>query len=126
MAVLVTCLQEGSHNQSCDSKVTEDFVQQLCAPQCGIKAPSERQGYSPICGIHCCTGMCLCHGILRCSMLICHCKLHFNLQTAGSWTLVYGGFDYHGLYNYVVDFFEDTPGPAAKKGTQELLNWWSM
>jgi hypothetical protein len=47
-------------------------------------------------------------------------------QTAGSWTSVYGGFDYNGLYNYVVDFFEDTPGPAAKKRAQELLNWWSM
>jgi hypothetical protein len=30
------------------------------------------------------------------------------------------------LHNYVVDFFEDTPGPAAKKRAQELLNWWSM
>jgi hypothetical protein len=54
------------------------------------------------------------------------CQLHFNLQTAGSWTSVYGGFDYQGLHNYVVDFFEDTPGPAAKKRAQELLNWWSM
>jgi hypothetical protein len=59
-------------------------------------------------------------------MLIRDCQLHFNLQTAGSWTSVYGGFDYQGLYNYVVDFFEDTPGPAAKKRAQELLNWWSM
>ena len=40
-------------------------------------------------------------------------------------TPVYGGFDYLGLYNYVVDFFENTPGPAAKKHAQELLNWWS-
>jgi hypothetical protein len=59
-------------------------------------------------------------------VLICDCELHFNLQTAGSWTSVYSGFDYNGLYNYVVDFFEDTPGPAAKKRAQELLNWWSM
>jgi len=59
-------------------------------------------------------------------VLICDCQLHFNLQTAGSWTPVYGGFDYRGLYDYVVDFFEDTPGPAAKKQAQELLNWWTM
>ena len=59
------------------------------------------------------------------SILICGFELHFNLQTAGSWTPVYGGFDYLGLYNYVVDFFEDTLGPAAKKRAQELLNWWS-
>jgi hypothetical protein len=57
---------------------------------------------------------------------ICNCQLHFNLQTASSWTAVYGGFDYHGLYNYIVDFFEDTPGPAAKKRAQELLYWWTM
>src|SRR6266446_6025503 len=101
------------------------FRHQLCAPQCGVKAPSE-QGYSPISGIRCCTGMCLCHCILRRRLLICDCELHFNLQTVGSWTSVYGGFDYNGLYNYVVDFFEDTPGPAAKKRAQELLNWWSM
>jgi hypothetical protein len=69
--------------------------------------------------------MCLFHGILR-SMLIHDGQLHFNLQTSGSWTSVYSGFDYKGLYNYVVDFFEDTPGPAAKKRAQELLNWWSV
>ena len=95
-------------------------------PQCGIKASSEWQGYSPICGIRCSTGMCLCHSILRRSILICACELHFNLQTAGSWTPVYGGFDYQGLYDYIVDFFEDTPGPAGKKHAQELLNWWSL
>jgi hypothetical protein len=60
------------------------------------------------------------------SPLICDQQLHFNLQTAGSWTPIYGGFDYQGLYNYVVDAFEDTPGPASKKRAQDLLNWWSM
>jgi hypothetical protein len=59
-------------------------------------------------------------------MLIRVCQLHFNLQTAHSWTPIYGGFDYEGLYNYVVDVFEDTPGPAAKKRAEGLLNWWSM
>jgi hypothetical protein len=54
------------------------------------------------------------------------CQLHFNLQTAASWTAVYGGFDYQGLYSYVVDVFEDTHGPAAKKRAQDLLSWWSM
>ena len=68
--------------------------------------------------------VCICYGITL-SRLICGFELHFNLQTAGSWTPVYCGFDYLGLYNYVVDFFEDTPGPAAKKCAQELLNWLS-
>jgi uncharacterized protein DUF6698 len=59
------------------------------------------------------------------SMLICGCQLHFNLQTATSWARFYGGFDYRGLYNYIVDVFEDTPGPAAKRRAKELLHWWS-
>ena len=58
-------------------------------------------------------------------MLICDCQLHFNLQTAGSWAQFYGGFDYQGLYNYIVDVFEDTPGPASKKRAKDLLNWWA-
>ena len=53
------------------------------------------------------------------------CQLHFNLQTAGSWTPIYAGFDYRGLYNYIVDAFEDTPGPAAKQRSKNLLGWWS-
>ena len=52
-------------------------------------------------------------------------QLHFNLQTAALWAPVYGGFDYRGLYNYVVDFFEDAPGPSAKKRSKDLLDWWS-
>ncbi|KAF9463411.1 hypothetical protein BDZ94DRAFT_1308729 [Collybia nuda] len=52
-------------------------------------------------------------------------QLHFNLQTASSWAQFYEGFDYRGLYNFVVDVFEDTPGPAAKKRAKDLLNWWS-
>ena len=58
-------------------------------------------------------------------MLIDSQQLHFNLQTAAAWTVVYGGFDYRGLYNYVVDFFDDVPGPAAKKRSKDLLDWWS-
>jgi len=102
----------------------EDFIQQQCAPQCGVKAPSEWQGHSPIYCICCRAGMCLC---IKCrSMLIRGCQLHFNLQTANSWTPNYDGFNYQGLYNYIVDVFEKTPGPAAKKRSQALLNWWSM
>ena len=59
------------------------------------------------------------------SILINSQQLHFNLQTAASWAPVYGGFDYRGLYNYVIDFFEDAPGPPAKKRSKDLLNWWS-
>ncbi|KJA23053.1 hypothetical protein HYPSUDRAFT_201615 [Hypholoma sublateritium FD-334 SS-4] len=59
------------------------------------------------------------------SRSIAYAALHFNLQTAAAWAVIYGGFDYRGLYNYIVDFFEDTPGPAAKERSKELLDWWS-
>jgi len=53
-------------------------------------------------------------------------QLHFNLQTAERWYEIYGGFDYRGLYNYIVDFFEDVQESPAKKRAQDLLNWWSL
>ena len=53
-------------------------------------------------------------------------QLHFNLQTAERWCEIYGGFDYRGLYNYIVDFFEDVPEGPAKKRAQDLLKWWSL
>ncbi|KAF8958643.1 hypothetical protein BDZ97DRAFT_1668205, partial [Flammula alnicola] len=53
-------------------------------------------------------------------------QLHFNLQTADRWLEIYGGFDYRGLYNYIINFFEDVHEPATKKHAQDLLNWWSM
>ena len=58
-------------------------------------------------------------------MLIYSWQLHFNLQAAASWSPIYSGFDYRGLYNYVVDFFDDAPGPAAKQRVKDLLDWWS-
>jgi hypothetical protein len=51
--------------------------------------------------------------------------LHFNLQTAERWYEIYGGFDYRGLYNYIIDFFEDVQDGPAKKRAQDLLKWWS-
>ena len=51
-------------------------------------------------------------------------QLHFNLQTGERWDPTYGGFDYVGLYNYVVEFFEDLHDPLTKKRARELLLWW--
>lgn len=53
-------------------------------------------------------------------------QLHFNLQTAERWNELYGGFDYRGLYNYIVDFFEDVQDGPAKTRAQDLLKWWSL
>ena len=58
-------------------------------------------------------------------MFISNIQLHFNLQTAERWSEIYGGFDYRGLYNYIVDFFEDLQGGPAKQRAQDLLKWWT-
>ncbi|KIJ95740.1 hypothetical protein K443DRAFT_11186, partial [Laccaria amethystina LaAM-08-1] len=47
------------------------------------------------------------------------------VQTAERWNELYGGFDYRGLYNYIVDFFEDVQDGPAKTRAQDLLKWWS-
>ena len=33
-------------------------------------------------------------------------------------------FNYKAVYNSIVDYFEVTPGPAAKAIINELLVWW--
>jgi len=35
-------------------------------------------------------------------------------------------FNYEDFYNSIVDYFEVTPGPAAKAHVDELLAWWDM
>ncbi|KIK73736.1 hypothetical protein PAXRUDRAFT_20542 [Paxillus rubicundulus Ve08.2h10] len=42
-------------------------------------------------------------------------QVRFALSSAGSWCNMDGGFDYIQFYNMIVDFFEVTPGNAAKK-----------
>ncbi|PPQ81607.1 hypothetical protein CVT26_013569 [Gymnopilus dilepis] len=46
------------------------------------------------------------------------------VMTGERWDPTYGGFDYVGLYNYIVDFFEDLHDPLTKKRARELLLWW--
>jgi hypothetical protein len=33
---------------------------------------------------------------------------------------------YEGLWNFVVDFFEDVPTPEAKETSEKLLKWWNQ
>ncbi|KAJ3568909.1 hypothetical protein NP233_g5398 [Leucocoprinus birnbaumii] len=51
--------------------------------------------------------------------------LVFNLTEASRWSEVYNGFSFHSLYNFIIDFFEDTPDPASRNSTQSLLQWWN-
>lgn len=34
-------------------------------------------------------------------------------------------FNYEEFYNSIVDYFEVTPGPAAKAIVDDLLAWWN-
>ncbi|KAF8839843.1 hypothetical protein BDN67DRAFT_969490 [Paxillus ammoniavirescens] len=52
-------------------------------------------------------------------------QVRFALCSAGSWRNVDGDFDYIQFYNAIIDFFEVTPGNAAKKRVDELLGWWN-
>jgi len=61
-----------------------------------------------------------------CLLMFISTQLHFNLQTAERWNEIYGGFDYRGLYNYIVDFFEDVQDGPVKTRAQDLLKWWSL
>ncbi|KAJ3553210.1 hypothetical protein NP233_g12698 [Leucocoprinus birnbaumii] len=36
------------------------------------------------------------------------------LTDASRWTETHNGFSFHGLYNFIVDYFEDTPNPTSK------------
>ncbi|KAF8184850.1 hypothetical protein BJ912DRAFT_1060825 [Pholiota molesta] len=51
--------------------------------------------------------------------------LAFNLTDATQWVEVYGQFNFRALYAFIVDFFEDSAGPAAAARTASLLKWWN-
>jgi hypothetical protein len=53
-------------------------------------------------------------------------QLRFALSSATSWNEQDGCFNYPMFYNNIVDFFEDTPGPAAQADVHVLLSWWTM
>ncbi|KAG1839593.1 hypothetical protein C8R48DRAFT_621548 [Suillus tomentosus] len=52
--------------------------------------------------------------------------IRFTLSSITSWRAVDGDFDYNTCWNNVVDFFEDSPGPAARLRVKELLEWWTQ
>ena len=52
-------------------------------------------------------------------------QLRFALSSAAAWNENDGCFSYPIFYNNILDFFEDTPGPAAQAHAQDLLSWWT-
>ncbi|KAF8894378.1 hypothetical protein CPB84DRAFT_1848508 [Gymnopilus junonius] len=64
--------------------------------------------------------------VTPCSIAYAAVQLHFNLQTAEWWDEWYGGFNYEGLHNYIVDFFEDVQDATTKRRVRDLLAWWNM
>ncbi|KAG1728129.1 hypothetical protein EDD22DRAFT_789168 [Suillus occidentalis] len=51
--------------------------------------------------------------------------VRFALSSVSSWRTVDGDFDYEAFWNNIVDFFEDTPGPVARRRMDKLLEWWT-
>ncbi|KIY49998.1 hypothetical protein FISHEDRAFT_57730 [Fistulina hepatica ATCC 64428] len=58
----------------------------------------------------------------------CAVQLHFNLTDAQLWPQdgIYMGYNYHGLYNFIVDYFEqDSSHPEDQRAVDDLLKWWN-
>jgi hypothetical protein len=53
-------------------------------------------------------------------------QVRFALSSGCSWSESDGDFSYPDFYNNIVDFFEVTPGPQAKKRVDDLLKWWTL
>ncbi|KAL1740379.1 hypothetical protein HDZ31DRAFT_76928 [Schizophyllum fasciatum] len=56
--------------------------------------------------------------------------LHLNLTDAAAWVPKYNGVSYAGLYNFIVDFFEDhnmrtASGRLGKQLADDCLKWWN-
>ncbi|KAG1759908.1 hypothetical protein EDD22DRAFT_781916 [Suillus occidentalis] len=51
--------------------------------------------------------------------------VRFALSSISSWRTVDGDFDYEAFWNNIVDFFEDVPGPVARRRMTALLEWWT-
>ncbi|KIY52564.1 hypothetical protein FISHEDRAFT_69759 [Fistulina hepatica ATCC 64428] len=58
----------------------------------------------------------------------CAVQLHFNLTDAQLWPQdgIYMGYNYHGLYSFIVDYFEqDSNHPEDQRAVDDLLKWWN-
>ncbi|KAF9058033.1 hypothetical protein BJ165DRAFT_1521357 [Panaeolus papilionaceus] len=51
--------------------------------------------------------------------------LVFNLTDATQWTETYNGFNFRTLWNFIVDYFEETPDDASANRVKALLKWWN-
>ncbi|KAJ3555095.1 hypothetical protein NP233_g12288 [Leucocoprinus birnbaumii] len=49
----------------------------------------------------------------------------FNLHDISTWRECHNGFSFDEFYNFIVDFFEDTPDAQSKARVRSLLNWWN-
>jgi hypothetical protein len=53
-------------------------------------------------------------------------QLRFALSSLNNWSEIDGDFSYCDFYNFIVDYFEITPGPRAKARVEDLLRWWTL
>ena len=48
-----------------------------------------------------------------------------NLTDMESWEESYYGCNYPGMYNFIVDFFENPEDEDEKREAEAVLNWWN-
>ncbi|KAF5374162.1 hypothetical protein D9615_008830 [Tricholomella constricta] len=51
--------------------------------------------------------------------------LHFSLTDAPHWKSTFNNLSYELMYNFIIDFFEDTSGPQAEDRIKSLFKWWN-
>lgn len=49
----------------------------------------------------------------------------FALTDAAQWSPSYGGIDFVALYNFLVDYFEDSATEEEAAHSEDLLKWWN-
>jgi len=52
-------------------------------------------------------------------------QVRFALSSVSSWRSIDGDFDNELFWDNVVSFFEDVPGPIARRRVDALLEWWT-
>ncbi|CAL1714264.1 unnamed protein product [Somion occarium] len=50
---------------------------------------------------------------------------HFSLTDATQWDTTVYDVDYTAMYEFIVDYLEDTPTEQSRKNAETILSWWN-
>ncbi|KAF8872004.1 hypothetical protein BD779DRAFT_1453336 [Infundibulicybe gibba] len=88
-------------------------------------APPRKKSKQPATRTNVATVLCMNGKVTPRAIAYAAVQLHFALTDTPQWTDIHHNFDYQGLYNFIIDFFEDVDGPDAKQFAKNLLGWWN-